>query len=72
MITAKEAREATNKVYQVHLDSVFEDIRSAAERGESSITVDQDRVSELQVEYLRELDYTVEWISPCLWYEISW
>lgn len=28
--------------------------------------------SEAELQYIRDLGYSITWNSPCLWYEISW
>lgn len=32
---------------------------------------EEDEISDVQVDILREQGYTVEWNRPCLWYQIS-
>jgi hypothetical protein len=79
MLTAKEA-----KALAVERISVSPEMRNLLRVVEEEATIygrtschyytggSGVRFTDEHLEYIRSLGYTIEWNSPCLWYEISW
>lgn len=62
---------------QTDMSAIYSKIKSYAEDGSNEVYFnhrgceEEDEISDLQVEILREAGYTVHWNRACLWYEVS-
>ena len=78
MITAQEARNKANKAYKSRIDielaSIMPEIESAMRKGEYSCWLNESKISNRAIAYLKELGYKVTSATQYnkTEYKISW
>lgn len=73
-VTARAMASVENAKEDILLRRIFDEITTAASRGEFSCNVHTggEHLRDGQEQIIRDNGFVINWSRPCLWYEISW